>query len=131
WPLLDRELSRLPDKYRAPVVLCDLEGRTRRDVARQLGLPAGTRSGRLTTARGMLARRLARHGRPLSGAALAAALSPGVASAGVPPALAASTVQAAATVAGGRVAAGVASAQGAALAEGVRNAMLATGRNMC
>src|SRR5437588_6351038 len=40
-PLLDRELSRLPEKYRVPIVLCDLEGRTRKDVARQLGVPEG------------------------------------------------------------------------------------------
>ena len=35
-PLLDRELNRLPDKYRVAIVLCDLEGRTRHDVARHL-----------------------------------------------------------------------------------------------
>ena len=49
-PVLDQELSRLPDKYRIPMVLCDLEGRTCRDAARQLGIPERTLSGRLTTA---------------------------------------------------------------------------------
>ena len=84
-PLLDQELSRLPEKYRVPVVLCDLEGRTRRDVARQLGIPAGTLSGRLTAARQMLARRLARRGGlALSAAPLTAALSQGAVSACVP-----------------------------------------------
>src|SRR5262249_6980489 len=46
-PLLDQELSRLPNYYRAVIVLCDLEGRTRREVARQLGVPEGTVAGRL------------------------------------------------------------------------------------
>ncbi len=119
-PLLDEELSRLPDKYRVPVVLCDLEGRTRRDVARQLGIPVGTLSGRLTTSRRMLARRLARRGLALSGAALPAALSPSAASARVPPPLLAATVEAATA----QVAAGVVSARVAALAEGVLKAML-------
>src|SRR5262249_8370875 len=45
-PLLDQELSQLPDKYRVPVVLCDLEGHTRREAARRLKVPEGTLSGR-------------------------------------------------------------------------------------
>jgi RNA polymerase sigma factor (sigma-70 family) len=123
-PLLDRELNHLPDKYRIAVVLCDLEGGTRRDVARQLGIPEGTLSGRLTTAHRMLAKRLARHGLALAGPALAAALSPGAASACVPAPLAASTVQAAAAVAAGQGAVGAVSASVAALMEGVMKAML-------
>jgi RNA polymerase sigma factor (sigma-70 family) len=113
-PLLDRELSRLPAKYRVPIVLCYLEGGTRRDVARQLDLPVGTLSGRLTTGRRMLARRLARHGLAVPGALLVAALSQGVASAGVPAPLVASTVA---------VAAGAVPAPVAALAGGVLKAM--------
>jgi RNA polymerase sigma factor (sigma-70 family) len=48
---LDQELSRLPDKYRVAIVLCDLEGKTRKETARQLGLPEGTLAGRLTRGR--------------------------------------------------------------------------------
>jgi RNA polymerase sigma factor (sigma-70 family) len=125
-PVLDQELSRLPDKYRVPVVLCDLEGRTLRDVARQLGLPAGTLSGRLTTARRRLARRLARHGFVLSAGALAAALSPGAASACVPSPLVASTVQGATLLALGQAAPGVISDQVIVLTEGVMKAMFLT-----
>src|SRR5258708_28916467 len=68
-PLLDRELSGLPDKYRVLIVLCDLEGKTRKEVARQLGLPEGTIAGRLARARAMLAKRLNRDGLVISGAA--------------------------------------------------------------
>jgi RNA polymerase sigma factor (sigma-70 family) len=123
-PVLDQELSRLPDKYRVAVVLCDMEGRTRKDVARQLGIPEGTLSGRLTTARRMLAGRLARHGFALSGGALAAALSQGTASA-CAPVLVASTVKVATLVAAGQEA-GVISAEVAALTHGVLKAMFLT-----
>jgi RNA polymerase sigma factor (sigma-70 family) len=123
-PLLDQELSRLPDKYRVPVVLCDLQGGTRRGVAEQLGVPEGTLSGRLTTARRMLARRLARRGLVLSAGALTAALSPGAASACVPAPLLTATVGAATALAAGPAAVGVVSAPVAALTEGVLKAML-------
>src|SRR5262249_30656537 len=69
-PLLDQELSRLPDKYRVAVVLCDLEGKTRKEVAGQLGLPEGTVASRLARARAILAKRLTRRGLAVSAGAL-------------------------------------------------------------
>jgi RNA polymerase sigma factor (sigma-70 family) len=60
--VIDGELRRLPAKYRDLLVACDLEGRARQPVATSLGIPEGTLSSRLTTARRMLAGRLARRG---------------------------------------------------------------------
>jgi DNA-directed RNA polymerase specialized sigma24 family protein len=85
--LLDQELSALPDKYRLPVVLCDLEGRTRKEVAAQLKIPEGTLSSRLATAHQMLAKRLARHGLAVSGGSVAALLAQDAAAAYVPASL--------------------------------------------
>src|SRR5262249_22544508 len=109
------------------ILLCDLEGKTRKEAARQLGCPEGTVAGRLARARALLARRLARHGVVLSAGSLAAVLSQNAASAGVPPTMVTSTMKAAMFIAAGKaVTAGVVSANVAALTEGVMKAMLLT-----
>ena len=103
-PVLDREMSRLPEKYRAALLLCELESRPRREAARQLGLPEGTLASRLARARRLLAARLARCGVTLSGGALAAVLMEG-ARAAVPAPWVGATAKAAALVAAGQAAA--------------------------
>jgi RNA polymerase sigma factor (sigma-70 family) len=93
-PWLDHELNLLPEKYRAVIVACDLEGRSRKETARHLGLSEGTVSSRLARGRCLLAKRLSRYGLSLSGGTLAVALTAG-ASAHVPAPLLSSTTQAA------------------------------------
>jgi RNA polymerase sigma factor (sigma-70 family) len=113
-PLLDEELTRLPEKYRLPLVLCDLEGRDRREVAQRLGWPEGTVAGRLARGRALLAGRLTRRG---------VVLSAGPAAAVVPAGMIESTARAASLLVGGT---GVLSAEVAGLTEGVVRAMFLT-----
>jgi RNA polymerase sigma factor (sigma-70 family) len=124
-PLLDQELSRLPDKYRVVILLCDLEGKTRKESARQLGVPEGTVAGQLARARTMLAKRLTRRGLAVSGGALAALLAQNAASAAVPTSLLSSTIQVVTLCGPGKVAvAGLVPVAVAALTEGILKAML-------
>jgi RNA polymerase sigma factor (sigma-70 family) len=89
-----REVERLPDLYRVPLVSCDLEDRPRKDVAADLGIPEGTLSSRLTAARAKLAARLARRGVAVPIASVGTALSATVAADGaVSGPLAATTVE--------------------------------------
>jgi RNA polymerase sigma factor (sigma-70 family) len=118
-PLLDGELARLPEKYRAPILLCDLESATIRNAAKQLGWPLGTVAGRLARGRKLLARRLARHGVVCSGGLLATLIGQH-ACAAVPARLVAATVIGVSRYAPACAAlAGIPSLRVQALAEGV------------
>lgn len=74
-PILDQELKLLPEIYRLPLLLCDLENQDRRQTARQLGWKLGTLSGRLHRARKILAKRLKAKGITLGSASLFAVVS--------------------------------------------------------
>ncbi len=119
--VLDRELCRLPDKYRVAIVLCDLEGKSRQAAARELGIPEGTVASRLARAHDLLAKRLTGRGFTLSASGLAATLTV-KASACVPDTVISTTIKAATLLAAGQ-AAGAVSAPVVALTQGVLRAM--------
>jgi RNA polymerase sigma factor (sigma-70 family) len=119
-PILDEELATLPEKYRAPLVLCYLEGKTCERAAQDLGVARSTVSGRLKQGLLLLRNRLAERGIELSAGLLAALLCGEAATAAVPDLLTIATVRAATLVMGGRaVAAGLVSSRILTLAQGV------------
>ena len=96
-PIVDGELLRLPERYRAVVVLCDMEGLSYEQAARSLGWPMGTVKSRLARGREKLRSRLIRRGvAPLAG----------LIGAEVPAELLRSTAQAASRVAARPIVAG-------------------------
>ena len=121
----DRELSLLPEKYRVPIVLCELEGKSHKEAAEQLGWPIGTVSGRLSRAKAMLARRLSGGEVTHSVGLLSVLLARESASASIPTRLIGSTNRAASLIAAGRtVTAGMVSAEVATLTREVLKMML-------
>ena len=114
---LDVALRRVTEKYRTPLVLCYLEGRTQEEAARQLGCPLGTLRSRLARGRDRLKALLERQGVGVSATALAAGLAQSNASATVPPMLLIGTTRAAFSYMAGKAAAAVVSARAAALLE--------------
>jgi RNA polymerase sigma factor (sigma-70 family) len=118
--VLDDEVQQMPEKFRLPILLCHLQGRTREEAARQLGCSAGAVKGMLERGREELRSRLMRRGVTLSATALAGLLSENALSAAVPAALRDSTIKAALLFAART---GATAGSAAALAEGVLQAM--------
>jgi RNA polymerase sigma factor (sigma-70 family) len=92
-PVLDEEMRRLPEKYRVPLVLCYLEGKTSEEAARLLGRPVGTVWSQLSRGREMLRSRLLRRGVAVPTAALATVLADSAAPAALPPTLSLAAVR--------------------------------------
>lgn len=124
---LDEEIGRLPERYRAVVVLCDLQGLRHEDAARQLGCAVGTVGSRLTRGRQQLRARLARRGLVPAAGMAAAVLTPETGVAAPPVLVVRSTAQSAVCVAAKAAPfAEVVSASVALLVEGAMTSMIAT-----
>jgi RNA polymerase sigma factor (sigma-70 family) len=124
-PILDEELHRLPEKYRAPLILCYLEGKTNVEAGRLLGWPAGSMSKRLARGRDILRTRLERRGLALSTAVLTTVLTEN-ARAIVPAALWKTSLKAAVLAGAGEALTGVVSTHVGSLVKGAMHTMFMT-----
>ena len=121
--LVHEELYRLPEKYRAPLLLCYWEGKTQDEAADQLGISAGSFKKRLERARNLLGSRLVGRGLVPSAAFLAVLFSENGLRAAASTVLTQSTAQAAVAFAAGKAASAGVSAAAATLAKGAIRAM--------
>ena len=125
--LVDQELQGLPAKYRSAIVLCELEGKTIKETARQIGCPVGTVGTRLARGRSMLAKRLARRGLALSGAgSLATLLSQNARAGNLPAHVLNSALETAHAFMAGAAVSGSASITAVTLANGAMKSMFLT-----
>jgi len=120
--VLHEEMDRLPERYRAAVMLCLLEELSLDQAARRLGWPLGTVQSRLARGRELLRERLTRRGLAPSAGAIGVALAAERARADVPAGLTELTVRAAMCVVAGS-AAGAVPTVVIALTEGVMRTM--------
>jgi RNA polymerase sigma factor (sigma-70 family) len=117
--VLDEELERLPEKYRLPLLLFHLEGRSIEEIAALINLTISTVGTRLSRGREILRNRIVRRGIVMSTATSMAAFSAAATAATLPPTFVAAAAQSAGLFAAGQLAAGgVLSPQAAALAKG-------------
>jgi RNA polymerase sigma factor (sigma-70 family) len=107
YGLLEEEMSRLPDKYRLPLIQCELMGRHRDEVARELGCSVYALKHRLEYGKKLLQKRLTARGLTMTGLMLSLMLSRGSEAATVPPVLAANTLRTVLLFASGQKAAAV------------------------
>ena len=119
--ILDTELAGLPARFREVIILSQVEGLSRDEVAERLGITVAAVKDRLERGREQLRSRLTRRGVTLTATAIAAWLVPGITQAGLTP-LTAATSHAASSFATGSMAAGI-SPTAASLAQGVLNMM--------
>ena len=121
---LHEAVASLPERYRVPLVLCELDGLTYQDAALRMGCPVGTIGVRLSRARQRLREQLLRRGVAPGAALLAALLGADASLAGVPAVLVDATVRGAMSLAAGKAAtSAVVSATVVALAEAVQRTM--------
>jgi RNA polymerase sigma factor (sigma-70 family) len=121
--VLHEELRQLPERYRAPLVLCYLEGKTQEEAARQLGWSRGAVRGRVNRGRDRLRNRLVQRGLTLPAGGLAAVLAQNAVGAPVPAALAAAAVRGGRLLAAGEPVAKAVTPSVLRLAQGALNGL--------